>query len=184
VWGVHDGKPSEKRWVKPETDLYYPCTDPRIAEKYLSACWANQATLMYQYFKADLKKTAQACDGVENPAYKEMCYNNFARQIHPLTNGKAENVLALCKNATGQYWQDYCMLSNMTAAWSVGDRAMPYALCDGATGAIRAQCFDRLVSMINFDYANSSSERTTYCDKISDTTYVQTCENYTSSARP
>jgi hypothetical protein len=179
VWGVHDGQPSPKRWVKPD-DIYYPCDDARIPEKYLKACWGNQATLIYQDYHADLKKTALACDGVTNPAYKEMCYNNFARQIHPLTEGDASKALSLCANATGQYWQDYCMLTIVTAAWSVGDRTMPFVLCNQAAGTVRNECMDRLVSMINFDYAQSPADRDQYCGKIEDDTYVNSCKNYPS----
>jgi hypothetical protein len=181
VWGVHGGKPSEKRWVKAD-DIYYPCDDKRIAEKYITACYADQATLIYQYYHADLKKTAEACDAVENPVYKESCYNNFARQIHPLTEGKKEKVLSLCQNATGQQWQDYCMLTNVTAAWSVGDRTMPFALCNEATGTVRNECMSRLASAINFEYAHQTQKRDQYCDQMTDIHYANSCKNYGASS--
>ena len=147
VWGVHGGKPSEKRWVKQE-DIYYPCTDERIPEKYLSGCWSNQATLIYQHYKGDLRKTAEACDKVENEEYKNTCYNNFARQIHPLTEGKVEKVFSLCANATGKDRQDECVLTNMTAYWSVGDRTLPQKICDRLSGEINSECNLRLRSMV------------------------------------
>ena len=47
-----------KRWLKSE-DPHYPCTDPRIAERYQVGCWSNQASVMYQHFGGDLRKTAE-----------------------------------------------------------------------------------------------------------------------------
>jgi hypothetical protein len=149
IWGVHNGAPSEKRWIK-ESDIYYPCDDPRIPEKYLKGCWSNQATLMYQHFKGDLQKTAQACDSVPNPVYKETCYNNFSRQIHPLTQGSVEKVKSLCTNATGQEWQDYCILTNMTSYWSVGDHVLPGKICASLNDPLKTTCFTRLESLINY----------------------------------
>ena len=121
VWGVHNGAPSEKRWVK-EDDINYPCDDPRIPEKYLNGCWSTQATLIYQHYNGNLKKTAEACDMVKNSTYQTTCYDNFARQIHPLTNNSVDKVFSLCAYATGQHWQDECILTNVISYWSVGDR--------------------------------------------------------------
>ncbi|MDO8565093.1 MAG: hypothetical protein Q7R67_00470 [bacterium] len=149
VWGVHNGTPSEKRWVKTD-DIYYPCNDSRIPEKYLKGCWANQATLIYQHFKGDLKKTAEACDAVKNPSYQETCYNNFSRQIHPLTKGDKEKVFSLCANATGQKWQDECVLTNMVAYFSVGDRILPEQICNMARSELKDRCLERLDGMIKY----------------------------------
>lgn len=175
IWGVHSGKPSEKRWVKPD-EIYYPCTDKRIPEKYLNGCWSNQATLIYQYLGGDLKKTAEACDKVGNEIYKNTCYDNFSRQIHPLTLGKREEMFSLCANATGKDRQDNCVLINMAAAWSVGDHVMPFELCALADEPLKSRCFDRLIGLINY-YARTSEEKGAYCDKISGKTYQDQCKN-------
>ncbi len=150
VWGVHEGTPSPKRWVK-ESELYYPCTDPRIPEKYLKGCWSNQATLIYQHFKGDLRKTALACDAVENAEYRETCYNNFSRQIHPMTQGSIEKVKSLCENATGEEWRDYCILTNMTSYWSVGDHELPGKLCASLEEPLKTTCFTRLENLKNIN---------------------------------
>ena len=173
IWGVHNGAPSEKRWIK-EDDIYYPCNDPRIPEKYIRACWSNQATLIYQHFDGNLKKTAEVCDTVENPNYKETCYNNFARQIHPLTEGNKDKVISYCGNATGQEWREYCMLTIVTSAWSVGDRALPYALCVQAVEPLKNRCFNKLVGLVHSYYA-PGRERDMYCNKISSVTHQKQC---------
>jgi hypothetical protein len=175
VWGVHDGLPSEKRWLS-DTDIYYPCTDPRLPEKYLSGCWANQATLIYQRFRGDLRKTALACDGVENPSYRNTCYNNLYRQIHPLTAGKLDRVFSVCSVATGKDRQDECILTNMISYWSVGDREIPFDICGKATGLIKDKCLTRLVGMITYSYEHLPGEKEFYCDKIPDETQRDLCK--------
>ena len=148
-WGVHDGVPSPKRWVK-EGDIGYPCSDPRIPEKYLTGCWANQATLIYQHYKGDLTKTALACEAVTNEEYQDACYNNLFRQIHPITEGKIPKVFSLCAIMTGTDRQNECVLTNMSAYFSVGDRILPGKICAMAQGELKARCFERLDGMIKY----------------------------------
>ena len=176
IWGVHNGAPSEKRWIK-DDNLYYPCNDPRIPEKYLNGCWSNQATLMYQHFHGDLKKTAEACDAVENAGYRDTCYNNFSRQIHPLTEGQTTKVLSLCALATGEGRQNECTLINMTSYWSVGDHELPFEICGAVSDSIKGECFSRLAGLIKYYYPNNPAERKSYCDKVTDKTSRQICAN-------
>jgi hypothetical protein len=176
IWGVHGGKPSEKRWVKPD-DIYYPCNDERIPERYLSGCWANQATLIYQYYQGNLKKTAEACDGVADETYRDTCYDNLARQIHPLTQGQKERVMSLCANATGPRRQEECLLTNMAAFWSVGDRVVPFELCAEANEPLQGRCFERLISLINYYLAAMPEEKMLYCHKIPIESYRNKCKN-------
>lgn len=174
-WGIHSGTPSPKRWVS-ATDIYYPCTDPRIPSKYLTACWGNQATSLYQHFKGDLKKTAEACDTVENEAYKDSCYDNFARQINPITKGDVRQVLSLCGLATGSARQNACVLSNMSAFWSVGDRQTPFAICAAIASEAKEACNQRLSGMIRYYYANDPAGRKAYCAKLESSWQAQ-CES-------
>lgn len=174
-WGVHGGAPSPKRWVS-ETDIYYPCTDPRIPAKYLAACWGNQATSIYQHFKGDLKKTAEACDAVGDARYRNSCYDNFARQINPLTRGETARVFSLCGFATGAERQDDCALSNMTAFWSVGDRKTPFAVCAAIPERAQDTCYRRLAGMIGYYYAALPPERKLYCARLPKA-YQTQCES-------
>lgn len=174
MWGVHNGVPSEKRWVD-ENDIYYPCNDPRIPEKYLGGCWANQASLIFQYMKGDFKKTAEACDAVVDESYRNTCYNNFARQVHPATKGSPKKVFELCSFATGQERQDECVLTNMGSFWSVGDRESPYQICEMLEGNPRNDCFIRLRGMIEFYYGTDNDKMRVYCDKIKDNPHKQRC---------
>ncbi len=176
IWGVHDGAPSPKRWIK-ESDIHYPCNDSRIPEKYLKGCWSNQATLIYQHYKGDLRKTALACDAVANSEYRDTCYNNWARQIHPLTQGKLDKVFSLCAIATGDARKNQCIFDNMSAYWSVGDRQIPFSICFALQSIAQDECYKRLASMINFYYAAKPTEKKFYCAKITNATYRNQCED-------
>jgi hypothetical protein len=68
------------------------------------------------------------------------------------------------------------MLTNMTAFWSVGDRTVPFELCAEANEPLRNACFDRLISMINFDYAGRPEEKELYCSKIRNIEYQNQCK--------
>lgn len=175
MWGVHDGVPSEKRWVNPD-DIYYPCNDRRIPEKYLGGCWANQASLIYQYSKGNFRKTAIACDAVGNLEYRNTCYNNLARQIHPLTNGNSKKVLELCANATGEERINECILVNMGSSWSVGDRNGPYEICEIVSEPLKSKCLDRLIGLVSYHYALDQKNLEFYCDKITRETDRQRCK--------
>ncbi len=164
-WGVHDGKPSDKRWVK-AGDLNYPCNDLRIEEKYLRACWGNQATLAYQHYGGNLIKTALFCDAVKEEEYRDMCYNNLARQIHPLTEGEVRKVFSLCATATGEERQNECILTNMNAYWGVGDNELPFEICETSPMRLRNRCFSSLSGLVNFRYGTDQTKRGSYCGRI------------------
>ncbi len=174
-WGIHSGTPSPKRWVS-DTDIYYPCTDPRIPTKYINACWGNQATSIYQHFKGDLKKTAEACDAVPDPEHRSYCYNNFARQIHPMTQGDASKAFSLCDLATGDARKNECIMTIVSSAWSVGDRVMPFEICNRLTGPMQNECSTRLIGLIAYYYPAQSNERKLYCAKIGKASTTQ-CVN-------
>lgn len=174
-WGVHDGKPSDKRWLS-DADIYYPCTDKRIAAKYLDGCWSNQATVIYQHFGGDLKKTAEACDKVASERHKNTCYNNFARQVHPLTEGDTGKAFALCQNATGPEWQNFCLKILVSAAWSVGDKSkMPFEICDRIAAPEQPSCYSRLTNSFKFEAKDDRKIFENYCRKINNPSYREQC---------
>lgn len=162
IFGVHDGAPSPNRMVRGD-DSFYPCN--AVPEKYQGGCWANQATLMYQLFGGNLRKVAQGCDLVKTPEHQRICYDNFARQIHPLTEGRVDRSIEMCKNATGK-WQDSCLISLVSAAFSVGDREkMPYELCLYMTGKGKEECYKRLFELIE-THGKSVEDRAKFCGHI------------------
>ena len=106
VWGVHDGEPSPDRWVNPK-DIFYPCNDKRIDDKYVLACWSNQPSLVYQFFKGNVKKVADdLCNKVEDPKYQQMCFDGLARQINPIVAGDSNKTLQMCGLMPDTKWRN------------------------------------------------------------------------------
>lgn len=171
IFGVHDGVPSPNRMVK-EGDPYYPCN--AVPQKYRKGCWANQATLMYQQFKGNLREVAKHCDAVAEKEYKETCYHNFARQIHPLTLGKSEHAINLCKNASGE-WQDFCLFTIVEAAFSVGDRTnMPYEICAYLKDKPKQTCYEKLFNLLQF-HKSAGSITGNYCVYVKEAGWYKSC---------
>ena len=162
IFGVHEGKPSANRMVKAD-DPFYPCN--AVPEKYRGGCWADQATLMFQLFNGDLRKVASACDKVADKKYKAICYNNFARQLHTLTEGKVAKAITLCDTATGE-WKDQCLLTLVSSAFSVGDREqMPYQICAfmSAQGSPQHNaCYEQLFGLIG-SYSKTADTAHDFC---------------------
>lgn len=162
IFGVHEGKPSPNRMIK-KHDPYYPCN--AVPEKYQGGCWANQATLMYQLFEGDLKKVAEGCDAIADKEHQQICYGNFARQIHPMTQGALIPAIQFCDNATGA-WKDECLITLVGAAFSVGDRtALPYQICAhmaGTNSPITKRCTETLFGLIA-SYSKSDSDKSVFC---------------------
>ena len=172
IFGVHEGAPSPNRMVK-DSDPNYPCD--AVPEKYRGGCWADQATLMYEIFHGDLRKVAQGCDAQINSGYKTICYNNFAREIHPMTKGDASVAVQLCQNATGT-WKDQCLITIVDAAFSVGDtKVMPYELCfDMADSPRHADCYQEIYANIQ-SYATTPQLKAEYCGYIKEQQERQDC---------
>lgn len=170
IWGVHDGQPSPDRWVK-ESDPVYPCNDKRIDPKYILACWSNQPALAYQLFKGDIKKVGQLCDRVKENENKEMCFNGLARQIHPITAGDVDAVFGICSLLPGE-WNNYCVVINANAYFSVGDREIPFAICDRIQETAKDQCYNKLVVTIKYQ---KKKEIPDLCGKIKEETWREKC---------
>jgi hypothetical protein len=169
IWGVHEGKPSPDRWVK-ESDPIYPCNDTRIERKYLLACWSNQPALMYQMFDRDLKKISSECEKITDTEYLKMCFNGLSRQIHPITHGKVENVLRLCKEIS-QSWQDYCVTTNALAYFALGDLDLPFVICANTGESGKKECYEAVIGSISFGNKDAAA----LCNKISETVWREKC---------
>ena len=173
IFGVHDGKPSPNRMIK-AGEPYYPCN--AVPGKYQGGCYANQATVMFEVFKGDLKRVAESCDAITTKELEKICFNNFARQIHPMTLGKTETAVKLCQNAPDLYWQDDCMISLVSAAFSVGDtKEMPYAQCRAIAGHPREnECYQALWQHIE-SYGKDRTERLAWCGNVKDASRQKEC---------
>lgn len=172
IWGVHNGKPSPDRWVK-NADLLYPCTDPRIGEKYMNACWAEQPTIIYQHSQGNITKVSSECLKLTNSTYQATCFDSLARQINPLTNGNIDRVFQLCSQVVDG-WKDKCIFSNVIAFFSVGDRKLPFEICERIHADSRQTCYGTLAGVISVN-VSSQEDRRNLCNKIPDPAMRKNC---------
>lgn len=173
IFGVHDGKPSPNKMVR-VGDPFYPCN--AVLEKYQMGCWANQATLNYQQFNGDLKKVAEVCDKLAEPLIGS-CYDNFARQIHPMTKGKSELADDFCKNATGDDRKNSCLIALVGAGFSVGDRSgFPFEVCEyiNKSSSDYGRCNETLVNNISV-FGEDANEKENMCFLIKNDIWRNNC---------
>ncbi len=169
IWGLHEGGPSNNRWVK-QGDNNYPCDDNRIADKYLKACWANQPALVYQQ-NQNIGEISDVCNKVYNSTNQQACFNGLARQINGLAAGNADNIFNMCQDIS-KNWNDYCLVTNVDSAFNVGDRELPYQICAKIENSSKTECYQTLVSLIKNtpDVAKEAE-----CKKIDDPIWQQKC---------
>lgn len=172
IWAVHEGKPSPERWVR-ESDPFYPCSEPQIPERYKNACWANQPSLMYQLFGGDIPRIALACYDVQSEEHQRTCFDALARQIHPLIGGDIEEAAAKCA-LLPDHWSNDCMISIGKAAFSMGDSALPVAICQRLGGVYQDQCYEMITPLVNVFLAEGQG-RDSFCESIPHPRWQEYC---------
>lgn len=164
-WAIHeDGTPSDDRWINLD-DPVYPCNDQQILEKYRKACWSNQPQMMFKdIFHGDIRKVSSECLKLPEGEYQFTCFDSLARQIHPLTKNSVNETFRLC-NLVSSEWIDECIYSISRAYFSVGDKTLPFTICESLKTAKQPSCFQSLSSVIK-PYHPNIVERKRLCDKI------------------
>jgi len=163
LFGVHDfatGKEPVRDWLS--EDPYFPCN--YFGEKYQKGCWLNQAARIYQMNNNDVAKTAEICQDSGSDQYTAWCMDNLARQIHPLTLGDPARAFELCKQE-GPEWYDNCLVVNAGSFYSVGGRDEAIFICRNVSGALKQECYQRVIGQIVSDPIDRS-QREFWCKKI------------------
>lgn len=175
IWAVHEGEPSQDRWVK-EENLFYPCNDTRIDSKYRKACWSNQPALAYQLLKGDIGKVAtDVCGKLEEGENKKMCFNGLARQIHPLARGSSEKTFKLCGLILETKWSNLCLVINAGASYSVGDRVTPFEICRNIGDSGKEMCYQEIIKVIK-SYKKPNEDLKNLCLPIKELVWRNKCE--------
>ncbi len=164
-WAVHNnGQPSPDKWIKMD-DPTYPCYDSRIDEKYRKACWSNQPQMVFKDIRpGDLVGIGKMCSEVKNIEYRETCFDSVARQIVPMVNGNLEKVYISCDRMPVG-WKSQCVISIANSFFSMGDRVLPFKLCDSLPEDAPAACYDMLQRQFKA-YVLNLSELTQLCSKV------------------
>jgi hypothetical protein len=163
IWGLHEGKPSPDRWVK-ASDIHYPCSDPRIAEKYLPECWYNQAIYMYSHLKNDMQQVSKECQKVTGQKSQEMCFDAIFRNINTTTLDDIPLKFEKCESMPVN-WRSKCIEIVASASYQQGDMSLPLKICSYSMDEnIQKQCYKRLYTMVN-QYTGREG-RYEFCMKI------------------
>ena len=174
IWAIHEGgKASSDRWLK-TTDPLYPCNESNIPETYKNACWSNQPSWMYQLFGGDIKRIGEECLKVTNSEYRKTCFDSVARQIHPLTEGNPEKVFSMC-GLIPKEWQDACIASIAKAAFTVGDRVLPFTLCNKLEGRGQDTYYELLIPTMKA-YIPDREKRSDVCKEINPLEWKNQCQ--------
>lgn len=173
IWAIHDGgERSPFAWLKDDNPIY-PCNEPKIPYRYIRACWSNQPTISYRFFGGDLIKAGEICIGVEDTDHKQTCFDGLARQIHPLTKGSIDETFRMCSLMPSE-WVDPCIISITKAFFSVGDREVPYQICNRINPLSKDRCFSELIGIIK-GYATNEKDKREWCRKISNQIWASNC---------
>ena len=164
LFGVHDwgsANAPKRDWLR-DDDYSYHCN--AFGEKYQKGCWLNQGARIYQMNKGDLPASAQICDTVENTAYRDWCFDNLARQIHPLTESDIGRVWSLC-SLLGQNRLEGCVMVNAVSYYSVGDRPLGIDVCNTMAPFVRSLCLEPIVNYVAVDNL-TKEQKVELCKRI------------------
>jgi len=172
VWGIHDGYPSPDRWID-DNDPLYPCYDSRIDPKYRLGCLANTATLMLKTFNGNLTKSGELCLSIRDSIEREGCFDNLARQIHPMTFGHVDKVYELC-NTMPEDWKNFCIIRVATSDMSVGGRELAFEICNRIDESNLGLCYDSILNTLSV-YTTNPLEFHELCKKVEDPYWREQC---------
>jgi hypothetical protein len=175
VWAIHEGKPSEDQWIS-QTDHLFPCNSSKIDEKYKQACWSNQPSRMYIMFQGNISKIGEVCLAVQNKLHQSTCFDALARQIHPITQGSVDKTFSYC-SLLPRDWVNSCVVSISRAAFSVGDRTVPFQICGRIDETSKNSCYGDLLGIIKA-YASNEEEKQSWCSRIQDNQWKSNCLQY------
>lgn len=171
VWGLHEGKPSPDAWLS-NTDLHYPCDDPRIADRYFAACWYNQAFQINKLFKGNLSKVGSECVKLDNNVSKSACFDGVFRALSSDTKEIVDLKFEKC-NKMPSSWINKCIAIQSQAGYMQGDRKYAFEICARINETGKEECYNMLFRIMK--YYSSSDERSALCSKIKQIHWQKEC---------
>lgn len=163
IWGVHEGKLSPDRWIK-DDDPHYPCSDPRIPDHYLAACWQNQSAIMHQLFQGDYAKIAKECEKLQNQYYQNTCFDGIFNLIQGETQQNVDSQFKECSRMPEQ-WRSKCLISQVVVEISHGDSKASFEICARINSDYKKQCYQTL-NDYNVYYSQEPEKQAAFCNKI------------------
>ena len=153
-------------------DPAYPCTI--LAEKYLTTCWTNQASIIEVISNYDIAKVGEGCDRAPE-RYVRWCYTGLGTDLNGQALSDPERGLEMC-DRTGTRHREWCYvglaknLIEVTAKPSDG-----IALCKLVTrDAWKIRCYEAIGEEIA-SVTDERAERTKLCTDV-ESAFVRACE--------
>jgi hypothetical protein len=93
-------------------DPQYPCSI--MAERYLSACYEMQTSVMLHNNKGDIAGAAKACESAP-PAMRPVCFSSLGRDVSSFAVQNHAEAVRMCSLATATYqpWCYYGLVKNL-----------------------------------------------------------------------
>ncbi|HEX2721609.1 MAG TPA: hypothetical protein VHM24_01725, partial [Gemmatimonadaceae bacterium] len=100
-------------------DPLYPCSV--LPERYQTACYQMQTSVMLFNSKGDIAAAARACDGAPT-AMRLICYTSLGRDISSYSLQNHGKAIAMCSLGTPRY-QPWCYLGLVKNVVDINARA-------------------------------------------------------------
>ena len=153
------------------SDQQYPCS--KMGERYLSACYEMQTSVMLYNNKGDIAGAAKECDKAP-VAMRAICYASLGRDISSYSQQKHSEAIRMCSLGTPKY-QPYCYYGLVKNFIDLDARPSDgIAMCRDVPGsANKAVCYNAVGEQILALTASVDSRRA-LCSSA-EAEYVDAC---------
>jgi hypothetical protein len=138
-------------------DQQYPCS--RLAERYLSACYEMQTSVMLYNNKGNIADAAKSCDNAP-PALITTCYASLGRDVSSYSAQDHAQAIRMCSLGTPRYqpWCYYGLVKNFVDLNARPEEGL--SLCrDVPSAASRMICYTAVGEQIRVLGATEQDKR-------------------------
>jgi len=121
-------------------DLQYPCSI--VAQRYLTACYNMQTSVMLYFTHGDMAATARHCLDAP-PGLQPVCFQGLGREVSAYSHQDHQEAIRMCGLARAQYqaWCHVGVVKNFIDLTARADDGIAY--CRALTGsANRLKCYE------------------------------------------
>ena len=158
-------------------DPLYPCDDPKLDDKYKSACYFLQTSRMLQLVGTNWDKVSADCASAPS-AYQRSCFESMGRDVGGSYPDSAEKEIAACASAPAGNLRIGCLIgAAQNAFWDPSGQNLAIHFCKLLTDAKeKSACYDIIFARAP-DVLTSASDMKSFCAKA-ETDYQNRCLAY------
>lgn len=142
------------------TDRQYPCSI--VAERYQSACYIMQSSVMLKYNGGDIAATARDCEAAPG-RMKYFCHQSLGRDISPLSRNDHREAIRMCGLANDEFepWCHFGVVKDFVFLAANPNDGISY--CRDVQGARnKALCYEAVGQQIA-TLRNGTQDRVDMC---------------------